>query len=368
MALNDIRSGAIKMQIPLPFVVGCDLAGTVERVGPEAKRFKPGDRVWGSNQGLFGRQGTFAEYAAVDEKWLYPTPDGVADETAAAARCGVGLKMYCDPTTGELLVSDTAARRAHLWAWSQASQRPVAVHAEGPTLEEVVGLARDTGARVHFCHVSDRAEVDILRAAKADGLPISVGVTPHHLYLTHDDAAHLSSGHLALTGHLAPIVKSDQDPPSDRDTPHMGAVVSKLRPGNGTLPPFVTLPWKVLHPAAPGGQSPGQHGGWLGKRYDPFVVTGDPNQPNWSVPELGLPDVNTQLWSGFFAPADTPAPIVQKLVAELGRALADPGVQSKLKAMAVNPGGPSGADFGKRIDDDLKAFAAVVKEAKLTFQ
>jgi NADPH:quinone reductase len=40
--------------------------------------------VWGSNQGLLGRQGTFAEYAAVDESWLYPILDGVSDETAAA--------------------------------------------------------------------------------------------------------------------------------------------------------------------------------------------------------------------------------------------------------------------------------------------
>ena len=40
--------------------------------------------MWGSNQGLLGRQGTFAEFAAVDEQWLYPTPAGVASETAAA--------------------------------------------------------------------------------------------------------------------------------------------------------------------------------------------------------------------------------------------------------------------------------------------
>ena len=37
-------------------------------------RYPVGTRVWGSNQGLFGRQGTFAEYAAVDDAWLYPTP------------------------------------------------------------------------------------------------------------------------------------------------------------------------------------------------------------------------------------------------------------------------------------------------------
>jgi NADPH2:quinone reductase len=80
-----IRAGAVKMQLPLPFVVGCDLAGVIERCGPDSTRFKPGTRVWGSNQGLMGRQGTFAEFAAVDDSWLYPTPDNVSDQAAAAA-------------------------------------------------------------------------------------------------------------------------------------------------------------------------------------------------------------------------------------------------------------------------------------------
>jgi NADPH2:quinone reductase len=85
-----IRSGAVPMPLPKPFIPGCDLAGTVEAVGPGVHRFKPGDRVWGSNQGLLGRQGTFAEYAAVEEQWLYPTPAGVSDaEAAAAALVGI---------------------------------------------------------------------------------------------------------------------------------------------------------------------------------------------------------------------------------------------------------------------------------------
>jgi NADPH2:quinone reductase len=88
-----IRAGTIQMNIPLPFVVGCDLAGTVDVLGPDAKRFKKGDRVWGTNQGLLGRQGTFAELAAVGEEWLYPTPDGVSDETAAACSL-VGITAH----------------------------------------------------------------------------------------------------------------------------------------------------------------------------------------------------------------------------------------------------------------------------------
>src|SRR6516165_4240252 len=85
-----IRSGVVKMALPKPFIPGCDVAGTAETVGPGVRRFKPGDRVWGSNQGLFGRQGTFAEYSCVKEEWLYPTPTGVPDtEVAAAALVGI---------------------------------------------------------------------------------------------------------------------------------------------------------------------------------------------------------------------------------------------------------------------------------------
>ena len=85
-----IRAGAVNMPLPKPFIPGCDLAGTVEAVGSGVTRFKPGDRVWGSNQGLLGRQGTFAEYACVEEQWLYPTPPSVPDpEAAAVALVGI---------------------------------------------------------------------------------------------------------------------------------------------------------------------------------------------------------------------------------------------------------------------------------------
>jgi NADPH2:quinone reductase len=79
-----IRSGTVSMPLPKPFIPGCDLAGAVEAVGTGVQHFKIGDRVWGSNQGLMGRQGTFAEYACVNEAWLYPTPIGVSDTQAAA--------------------------------------------------------------------------------------------------------------------------------------------------------------------------------------------------------------------------------------------------------------------------------------------
>lgn len=97
VAVNPIdtylRNGANYWELPKPFIIGCDLAGMIEAVGPQVKRFKVGDRVWGSNQGLMGRQGTFADYCAADEQWLYPTPAPVSDEEAAACAL-VGITAH----------------------------------------------------------------------------------------------------------------------------------------------------------------------------------------------------------------------------------------------------------------------------------
>jgi tripartite-type tricarboxylate transporter receptor subunit TctC len=102
-----------------------------------------------------------------------------------------------------------------------------------------------------------------------------------------------------------------------------------------------------------------------------LAVTGSTRSPELpdvpSMAEAGYPAVNTQLWSGFFVPAGTPAPIVDKLIKELGKALADPGVQAGLKKLAVTPGGPTGEAFKKRIDADIKTFGDVVTAAKLSF-
>jgi tripartite-type tricarboxylate transporter receptor subunit TctC len=66
-------------------------------------------------------------------------------------------------------------------------------------------------------------------------------------------------------------------------------------------------------------------------------------------------------------PTGTPAAIVEKLTMELGRALADPGVQEGLRKMAVTPGGPTGDAFKKIIEADIKSFGDVVTAAKLEF-
>jgi carbamoyl-phosphate synthase/aspartate carbamoyltransferase/dihydroorotase len=143
---------------------------------------------------LDARSTAFARSAHCDFG-LYVGADqhGNQAEYAAASMAAVGLKMYCDATTGDLLVSDAAERRAHLAAWMAAvgTRKPVAVHAEGRTLAEVLKVAVELRVRLHVCHASLADEMALLREAKRDGAALSVGVTPHHLYLTEEDAVRL---------------------------------------------------------------------------------------------------------------------------------------------------------------------------------
>ena len=79
-----IRKGANYWPLPNPFIIGSDFAGTVIEAGKGVRNLEVGQRVWGSNQGLKGRQGSFAEVICVDREWVYPTPDNATDETMAA--------------------------------------------------------------------------------------------------------------------------------------------------------------------------------------------------------------------------------------------------------------------------------------------
>lgn len=127
-----VRSGMVPARLNFPFIVGRDLAGEVVTTGPRVKAFKPGDRVWASNQGSAGRQGTFAEFAAVDECWLHATPANVRDEDIVAMSL-VGIT-------------------AHLGLFRDAQLKPdeiVFVHGgTGGVGAAVVQMAKLAGARV----------------------------------------------------------------------------------------------------------------------------------------------------------------------------------------------------------------------------
>lgn len=79
-----IRSGEFKLILPysFPLVLGNDLAGVVVRVGPEVRRFKPGDEVY-ARPGE-DRIGTFAELACVKEDALALKPSNLSMIQAAS--------------------------------------------------------------------------------------------------------------------------------------------------------------------------------------------------------------------------------------------------------------------------------------------
>lgn len=110
-----------------------------------------------------------------------------ADNTAEYAQVSgtCGLKIFNNSTTGNLLIADQGQRAQHYAAWP--SGRVIAVHAEDETVLDILALVREYRKHTHFLHISTAQEIAWLTAAKAEGLPITIGVCPHHLYLTEDD-------------------------------------------------------------------------------------------------------------------------------------------------------------------------------------
>ncbi len=91
----------------------------------------------------------------------------------------------------------------------------IPVSAETVAISTIVTLMRDTGARVHLARLSSRAGVDLVRAAKAEGLPLTCDVGIHHLLLTDRDIGHFDSQH-----RFAPPLRS----PTDRDALSRGVI------------------------------------------------------------------------------------------------------------------------------------------------
>ncbi len=108
-----------------------------------------------------------------------------------------------------------------------------------------------------------------------------------------------------------------------------------------------------------------------GGKVRALAVTGSVRSPEFpdvpSMAEAGYPEVDTYLWSGFFAPAGTAPAIIKKLETALQQSIKSPEVSNKLKALAVNPGGGPSDEFARMIVDEIKAYSEIAKAANLTF-
>jgi tripartite-type tricarboxylate transporter receptor subunit TctC len=85
-----------------------------------------------------------------------------------------------------------------------------------------------------------------------------------------------------------------------------------------------------------------------------------------TIAESGVPGYEFTAWIGAFAPARIQPAILNKLNAEIRKALADPGVAEKLSAQTLDPMPMSPEQFGKRLKSDYDKYAKLIKETGAT--
>jgi NADPH:quinone reductase-like Zn-dependent oxidoreductase len=147
---SKIRNGEFKPILPYrpPFILGHDVAGTVVRVGPSVRDFKPGDEIYARPRD--GRVGTFAEFIAISEADVALKPKGLSMEEAASIPL-VGL------TAWQVLVE-----RAEL----QKGQK-VLIHAgSGGVGAFAIQLAKHLGATV--ATTTSTTNIDLVKSLGAD--------------------------------------------------------------------------------------------------------------------------------------------------------------------------------------------------------
>ncbi len=141
-----------------------------------------------------GRQGTqltpMAELAALGVRFFTDDGTGVQDGRLMrrALEYGRGLGI----TLAEHCEDDVLAAGGSMneGAWSSRLGIPgQPAEAEELMVMRDIALARLTGGRVHFQHLSTRRSVELVASAKAQGLPVTCEATPHHFTLTDERCA-----------------------------------------------------------------------------------------------------------------------------------------------------------------------------------
>jgi tripartite-type tricarboxylate transporter receptor subunit TctC len=96
-----------------------------------------------------------------------------------------------------------------------------------------------------------------------------------------------------------------------------------------------------------------------------LALTGEKRSPSHpdvpTIAEAGVPGYEFADWVGMLAPAGTPQAIVDKLNAEVQKALSDPDTQTKFELQGLEPAGTSPKDFTVFIEEEQKKWAAVAK-------
>jgi dihydroorotase len=127
-----------------------------------------------------------AEMAALGVRLFTDDGDGVQDNQLMrrameyASGLGVTLAQHCE--------DDALCGGGHMHEGEWSARLGIAgqpAEAEELMVMRDIALARLTGCRIHFQHLSTAGSVSMVRAAVAGGLPVTAEATPHHFTLTH---------------------------------------------------------------------------------------------------------------------------------------------------------------------------------------
>ncbi|MBT9263802.1 NADP-dependent oxidoreductase [Pseudomonas sp. MG-9] len=154
-----VREGHVRnaFALPLPIVLGAEMAGVIETVGPGASRFNVGDRVMGA----MGALGAYAEFVTVDQASLSLTPEGLEDVHAAAmpvaAVAAWNSLHHAGPIlAGQRILIHGAAGGLGAYAVQYAKRAGAEVFATAGTAD--LDYVRSLGADFVFDYQSQRFE------------------------------------------------------------------------------------------------------------------------------------------------------------------------------------------------------------------
>ena len=116
-----------------------------------------------------------------------------------------GLKLFLNVTTGNYLLDpDNLTKIYEAWP----AEKLILLHAEADIISTALQVVKRTNHPTHICHVSSQSELTAVMRAKDKGLPVSCGITPHHLFLSNQAEAALGA-----FAKMKPALK----PPTDQE-------------------------------------------------------------------------------------------------------------------------------------------------------
>jgi NADPH:quinone reductase-like Zn-dependent oxidoreductase len=105
------RRGDYRDELSLPAIIGSDLSGVVEAVGPGVVDFRPGDEVFAMSR-LFDGHGSYAEHTVIDEAIVAHKPACLSHEEAASLPVAGGTAWECLVVRGGIRVGETVLLHA----------------------------------------------------------------------------------------------------------------------------------------------------------------------------------------------------------------------------------------------------------------